>query len=117
MAARGRTSGAASSGPHVRRVSWMVIRRTPARAHRMSKARLMFRGSIGLPLRVVSTSECDSPQMHFSGQPSVRTCAWCCRAGFSAVRTIGGSVSVLRAPLLSRTYGGVACHPRLRDSS
>jgi hypothetical protein len=58
----------------VRRVSWSVIRRTPYRAHRTSKARLMLRGSIGWPVRVVNTSGCFSPQMHVFGQSAAR--AW-----------------------------------------
>ena len=74
----------------MRRVSWIVMRRTPYRAHRASKARLMFRGSIGWPVRVVNTSACFSPQMQVFGQSAVRAWSWLRFAIRSAVTPIGG---------------------------
>jgi hypothetical protein len=60
------------------RPSQIVISMTSPPVHplscggRVSKARLIFLGSIGRPFLVVSTGVCVSPQMHVRGQPLVR---------------------------------------------
>jgi hypothetical protein len=67
IATRGWTSSAARSDPQVRRVSWIVIRRTPYRLHLASNQRLTFLGLSGRPFVVVKISVCGSPQMHRRG--------------------------------------------------
>jgi hypothetical protein len=76
---------------------WRAHRARRPGSHRMSNARLMFRGSIGLPFLVVSTSVCAPPQMHLCGHAALRACSWFRRAILSAVTPIGGngSMSVL----------------------
>ena len=61
MATRGCTSSAARRVAQVCLMSCTVIRRTPALAQRVSKRRFRFRGSNGVPARVVNTSPTSDP--------------------------------------------------------
>jgi len=93
-----------------------VMRRTPYRAHRTSKARLMLRGSIGWPVRVVNTSACFSPHMQVFGQSAARAWSWLRFAIRSAVTQIGGSGSVSVLPSTLRTCLWVSGCPPTRCS-
>jgi len=79
-------------------MSWILIRRAPARLHRISNARLMFLGSIGRPFPVRERHDVFSPQMHVSGQSAVRALSWFRMAMSTADTAIGGSGSVWVLP-------------------
>ncbi len=83
MATRGCTSSAASKVAQVCRTSCTVICRTAALAHRVSKRRLKFRGSKGVPTVVVNTR----PVSLHRSPAAARAAAWTLARRFSQART------------------------------
>ncbi len=67
MATRGCTSRAASRDPYAFLVPWTVIAGTLAEAMHRLKLRLKFRGSIGVPCRVIEHQAYFDPHLAGAG--------------------------------------------------